>query len=95
MKSVVIQLTGGAAAVTGVRQFRLVLPLSATYQDVITGMAEAQPALVGLVIDADRKTMLSSNMFFVNSQEMILHGMWDLQPSDGDILTLLSPATGG
>jgi hypothetical protein len=95
MKSIVIHLTGGAAAVTEVRQFCLFLPDSATYQDVISGIAAAQPALVGMVIDHDGKSMLSSNLFVVNSQEVILQGMWDLQPGDGDILTLLSPATGG
>jgi hypothetical protein len=95
LKTILIHLTGGAAAVTGVRQFSLRLPEPATYADVIRGMGKFQPALIGLVIDSDGCSMLSSNMFVVNGTEVILEGMWDQQPGDGDQLTLLSPATGG
>ncbi len=95
MKPVTIHLSGAAAGLAGVRQFPLSLADAGTYLDVIAGMAQAYPLLVGLVISADGKALLSSNFLVVNGKDFILPGMWEQQPADGDALTLISPITGG
>ena len=95
MKTITIHLSGAAAALSGTRAIELALENNATYADVIRKMGEIYPALIGLIIDQDGHTMLSSNFFQLSEQEFILHGMWDLIPKDGAVLTLISPITGG
>jgi hypothetical protein len=53
------------------------------------------PDLVGVLIDQDGRTFLSSNMFIINNEMsdpvMVMHE----HPRPGDRLTLVSVATGG
>jgi len=95
MKKIMIKLTGAAAALAAVKTAELALEDAGTYADVIETLGSTYPGLIGLVIDRDGKTMLSSNMFLVNSQDYVMVGMWDQSPKDGDTLLLVSPVTGG
>jgi molybdopterin converting factor small subunit len=95
MKRIIIKLTGAAASVAATKTAELVMDDSASYAGVIETLSRAYPALVGLIIDRDGKTMLSSNMFLVNGQDFVMVGMWNQIPKDGDVLLLVSPVTGG
>jgi hypothetical protein len=95
MKTITIRLSGAAASLSGTRSFALTLEDNATYADVIRSMGQTHPALIGLVIAQDGQTMLSSNFFQLSEQDFILHGMWELAPKNGAVLTLISPITGG
>ncbi len=95
MKTISIKLTGAPAALAKTKNVTLSLDDTASYADVIRMLGQQLPALIGLIIDQDGLTMLSSNMFLVNGQNFIMHGMWAQQPGDGDTLTLISPITGG
>ncbi len=95
MKTITIKLTGAPAALAQTKSVTLSLADDASYSVVIRKLGEQYPALLGLIIDQDGLTMLSSNMFLVNGQDFVMHGMWAQQPRDGDTLTLISPVTGG
>ncbi len=95
MKKITIKLTGAPAALAQTKSVTLPLADDASYSEVIRLLGEEYPALLGLIIDQDGLTMLSSNMFLVNGQDFVMHGMWAQQPKDGDTLTLISPVTGG
>ncbi len=95
MKTITVRLTGAPAALAQTKNVTLSLDDDADYRQVIRLLGEQFPALLGLIIDQDGLTMLSSNMFLVNGQDFIMHGMWAQQPRDGDSLTLISPVTGG
>lgn len=95
MKTVTVKLTGAAAALTGTRQVSLNMEDEGTYQDLIRLLAAKLPVLVSLVIDPDSQEMLSSNFFQLSDAEFIMPGMWEMQPADGAVITLISPVTGG
>ncbi len=95
MKMIMIKLTGAPASLAQTKKVTLTMDDDATYAEVICQLGVQIPALIGLIIDQDGQTMLSSNMFLVNDQDFIMHGMWSLSPKDGDTLTLISPVTGG
>ena len=95
MKTITLRLTGAPAALAQTKKVNMDLDDAATYSEVICRLGQQFPALIGLIIDQDGLTMLSSNMFLVNDQDFIMHGMWEQQPRDGDTLTLISPITGG
>ncbi len=95
MKTITIKLSGAPAALAQTKKVVLALDDAADYGEVICRLGQQFPALIGLIIDQDGQTMLSSNMFLVNGQDFIMHGMWSQQPKDGDTLTLISPITGG
>ncbi len=95
MKRIMIKLTGAVAAVANVKTVALELEDSADYTAVIAELGRAYPCLIGMIIDRDGMTMLSSNMFLVNDQDFVMAGMWGQAPNDGDSLLLVSPVTGG
>ena len=95
MKTISIKLTGAVAQVVGKKEIILELDDNATYAAMIHKLANLFPGLIGMIIDVDGKTMLSSNMFLVNGQDFVMHGMWNQAPKDGDTLLLVSPITGG
>jgi molybdopterin converting factor small subunit len=95
MKTITVRLSGAPAALAQTKKVILILDDAAAYSEVIRRLGEQFPALIGMVIDHDGQTMLSSNMFVVNGKDFIMHGMWSHQPQDGDTLTLVSPVTGG
>jgi len=95
MKRIIVKLTGAVAAQAGTKSTTLTLDVDATYAEVIHTLGQLFPNLIGLIIDTDGRTMLSSNLFLVNSRDYVMVGMWDQSPQDGDTLLLISPVTGG
>ena len=95
MKRIIIKLTGAVAAQAGTKSTTLTLDKDESYADVIQKLGQLFPNLIGLIIDTDGKTMLSSNMFLANGQDYVMVGMWDKIPQDGDTLLIVSPVTGG
>ncbi len=95
MKTITVKLTGAPAALAQTKKVSLVMDDRGSYSDVIRQLGMQFPVFIGLIIDQDGLTMLSSNMFLVNGQDFIMHGMWTQLPDDGDVLTLVSPVTGG
>jgi hypothetical protein len=95
MKTISIKFTGALASLAEAKSVSLVIEDETTYAGLIQKLGEIFPALIGVIIDQDGKTMLSSNMFLVNDQDFVMNGMWEQTPNDRDHLTLISPTTGG
>ena len=71
------------------------MPDDATYEGVVAGLALLKPELVGILIDRDGRTFLSSNMFIRNGDMAQPAMLMEESPQDGDHLTIISPITGG
>ncbi len=90
-----IELTGAARAVAGVKTIPLELANTAVYRDIVRIIACRYPALIGLLIDTDGETFLSSNLFVINGDLATPAMVMDEHPRDGDHLILMSVITGG
>lgn len=51
--------------------------------------------MIGLLIDQDRETFLSSNMFVINGDLAYPAMIMDNSPADGEHIALMSVITGG
>jgi hypothetical protein len=90
-----VELTGAARAVAGVKIIPLELPAGAVYRDIVRILAQRYPTLIGLLIDADGETFLSSNLFVINGDLATPAMVMDEHPREGDHLILMSVITGG
>ncbi|MEJ5201305.1 MAG: MoaD/ThiS family protein [Anaerolineales bacterium] len=90
-----VEFTGFARAVTNQKVICLELPEGTTYREIVKLLGQQFPDLIGLLIDRDGETFLSSNMFIVNDDMASPAMMMDESPKDGDRLILMSLITGG
>ncbi len=90
-----IEFTGVAKQFAGTSAVALTFPAGITYQDVVRALGERYPELIGLLIDQDGETFLSSNMFIINNEMALPVMVMDEHPQDGDRLVLVSVMTGG
>lgn len=95
MITITVEFTGVARQIAGAKQTGLNVQDGITYREVIQILGKKYPGLIGILIAADGASFLSSNMFSVNGEKMILPGMEDQSPQDGDRLILISVITGG
>lgn len=92
---VFVELNGVAREIAGSGIIEVELGADETYQGVVGKLALLKPELVGILIDLDGKTFLSSNMFIKNGDMSQPAMLMDESPHDGDHLTIISPITGG
>ena len=90
-----VEFTGVARNIVRQKTIQLSLEETSTYQDIIRLLARRYPALVGILIDADGETFLSSNMFIINGNMTTPAMVIQEKPHDGDHLILMSLITGG
>lgn len=90
-----VEFTGFAQAITHQKVIQLELPEGTTYREIVKLLGQKYPELVGLLIDVDGETFLSSNMFIVNGDMVSPAMVMDESPRDGDRLILMSLITGG
>ena len=90
-----IEFTGVAREIVGAASINLAFPADTIYQDVVRELGRQYPALVGVLIDQDGETFLSSNMFIINNEMSLPVMIMDEKPHDGDKLVLVSIMTGG
>lgn len=90
-----IEFTGFARTITNHKVIRLELPEGTTYREIVKLLGQEYPALIGILIDRDGETFLSSNMFIVNGDMVAPAMVMDESPKDGDRLVLMSLITGG
>ncbi len=93
--NVTVELTGAARAVAGIKIIPLELPAGAVYRDIVRILARRYPSLIGLLIDTDGETFLSSNLFVINGDLATPAMVMDDHPHAGDHLILMSVITGG
>lgn len=90
-----IEFTGAPRSVVGQKRLALSLADPCTYRDIVRRLATDYPDLVGLIIDRDRETFLSSNMFVINGDLSTPAMLLDETPPEGAHLILMSLITGG
>lgn len=92
---VFVELNGVAREIAGSGEVEVELGEGATYRSVVERLAQLKPNLIGILIDPDGKTFLSSNMFIINGDMSRPAMLMDECPRNGDRLTIISPITGG
>jgi molybdopterin converting factor small subunit len=92
---VFVELNGLPREITGGKVIEVDVPADATYEGVVAGLAALKPQLVGILIDRDGHTFLSSNMFIRDGDMAQPAMLMNEQPKDGEHLTIISPITGG
>lgn len=93
--NIIVEFTGVAKEIAGSSQVELSFPPGSIYTDVVRILGEKYPELIGLLIDQDGKTFLSSNMFIINNKMTLPVMVMTEHPQDGDRLVLVSVMTGG
>jgi molybdopterin converting factor small subunit len=92
---VLIELNGMPREIAGGETIEVTVPAGATYAGVVAGLAALKPELVGILIDQDGRTFLSSNMFIRDGDMAQPAMLMEEQPKDGEHLSIISPITGG
>jgi len=92
---VFVELNGVAREIAGSGVIEVELGDGESYQGVVEKLAKLKPGLIGILIDLDGKTFLSSNLFVKNGDMSQPAMLMDESPRDGDRLTIISPITGG
>ncbi len=92
---VFVELNGMPREITGGEVIEVQVAAGATYEGVVAGLAALKPQLVGILIDQDGRTFLSSNMFIRDGDIAQPAMLMNETPKDGEHLTIISPITGG
>lgn len=92
---ITIDFTGLARELTGNAEMEFEVPSGSTYRDLVRLLAKRYPRLVGVLIDENQDTFLSSNMFVINGDLAFPAMVMEQSPSDGERISLMSVITGG
>ncbi|MBA4385048.1 MAG: hypothetical protein C0410_09955 [Anaerolinea sp.] len=92
---ITIEFTGITKSITQAGAVEFDFPNGFTYRDLVKMLAIKYPAMVGLIIDPDGETFLSSNMFVINGDLQFPAMILDQSPSEGEKISLMSVITGG
>jgi molybdopterin converting factor small subunit len=90
-----VEMLGLSRLVTGEREVSLSLEQGATYQDVVRALSEKYPALIGNVIQSDRKNLQAPNVFNLNARQMVQSKQMENPLDEGDRIILMSVSAGG
>jgi hypothetical protein len=93
--NIVVEFTGLARSITKRKEITLAVREGTTYKQIIRQVGEIYPGLIGVLIDTDGETFLSSNMFIINGDMSVPAMILEESPREGDHLVLMSLVTGG
>ena len=94
-KNVLVEFTGLSRVLTGQVEQSLCLSASAELHDVVQAISDKYPALVGEVIESDERSLIPTNLFSINGEQILHEGQLQYIPNDGDRLILWSLLAGG
>jgi len=89
-----IELTGVARAIARSRRVPLQLKDGATYRDVVRGLGERVPELIGVVIQASGDELLNANVLGASEEELVFPDQMDDLVKNNRLI-LLSIIVGG
>ncbi len=95
MKKIAVEFTGAAREIIGEKKIVLELPDEVCYHDIVEVLAARYPGLIGTLISADRRSLLSANLFNRNGEEPIMPENMDDTPQDGERIVILYFIVGG
>jgi len=90
-----VEFTNAVRAITQQKTIRLELKDGSTYRDIVAQLADRFPALIGVLIAPDRRTLLSANLFKRQDGQPVMPDQMDDQPEDGARLIILFFIVGG
>jgi molybdopterin converting factor small subunit len=90
-----VEMLGLSRLVTGEREVSLALEQGATYRDVVRALSEMYPALIGNVIQSDKKNLQAPNVFNLNARQMVQSKQMENPLDEGDRIILMSVSAGG
>lgn len=96
-----VEMLGLARLVTGQREVSLELDQGATYRDIVRALSERYPALIGNVIQSDKKNLQAPNILNLDAKQMIQSKQMDnrladeLDPEANYRIILMSMSAGG
>lgn len=93
--SIKIEFTNLPEEIIGADSIEMPLRDGATFSDLVCELADRFPKLVGVLIAPDKCGFLSSNFFVVNGEMELPVMVMEKKPKPGDVLTIVSIATGG
>jgi len=92
---VTVEFTGISRMLTGKTEIAIPLQQGGRLQDVVQQIGHRFPALIGEVINEDGRSMIPTNLFSINGEQILHEDQLDYQPKSGDRLILLSLLAGG
>jgi molybdopterin converting factor small subunit len=92
---VLVEFTGISRVLTGKTEYMISIADSADVMDVVRMLSRKFPALMGEVIEHDGETLIPTNLFSVNGEQILNEEKLQYKPKDGDRLILLSLLAGG
>ena len=92
---ITVEFTGIARTIVQNSQELFEMPAHTTIQEVIHVLALKFPGLKNIIIAENGESLLNSNVFILNGDEMVLPDSLNLKLTNGDRLTLLSVIVGG
>jgi hypothetical protein len=92
---ITIEFTGITKSITNASEIEFDVLKRSNYRDLVRMLAEKYPSMIGLIIDKDHETFLSSNMFIINGDLAYPAMIMDKSPADGEHISLMSVITGG
>lgn len=93
--SVLVEFTGISRVLTGQTEYSLPLAKDAEMHDVVRAISQKFPSLMGEVIEKDGETLIPTNLFSINGEQILNEEQLHFKPKDGDRLILLSLLAGG
>lgn len=90
-----IEFTGVAQMLVDHRMIDLEISPGTSYRSIVRILGEKYPSLIGLIIDQDGETLLSSNMFVIDGNMATPAMTMNEVPEEGCRLILMSLITGG
>ena len=92
---VLVEFTGVSRILTGKTEYMISIADNADVLDVVHALSRKFPALVGEVIELNGESLIPTNLFSVNGEQILNEGQLQYKPKDGDRLILLSLLAGG
>jgi hypothetical protein len=92
---ILIEFTGVAKEIAGGKQISLRLKKKASYVDLVEKLGKLYPALIGIIIDSDGKSLLNANFFSRDGEEVIFASQMDEPVRAGEKIILISIIVGG
>lgn len=92
---VLVEFTGVSRMLTGVSEVPLKIKPDATFADIVKGLGQDYPSLLGQIIEKNGRDLIATNLFSLNGQRIIQENEMDGSPADGDRLILISLLAGG
>lgn len=93
--NVTVEFTGISRILTGETEIAIPLQDGGRLEDIVKQLGQRFPALIGEVINDDGRSMIPTNLFSINGEQILHEDQLHYQPKNGERLIMLSLLAGG